>query len=125
MLNYFFLSFFITRFSDSKKNEWSFLTRVESGDSFFIDLKTKTEGDKPKVLLLINGRSLKGKISNILLIEADCKRPRLHALKRIGYGGHMASGKMIFKDENPGNWYFPLPKTPSEKIFFFLCKKKP
>jgi len=105
--------------------EWKLLIVTLPGDSYYVDPATKTKGDKPQVTTMLNGRSQETRTSNKVVWEADCKKIRVRALSRIRYQKRYFQGKVLFNDPYPGDPVYPLPGSPTEKLFTYLCGFKP
>ena len=105
--------------------EWRLLIVTAAEDTYYVDPATKTRGKKPRVTTLLNGRSRDTRMSNKVVWEADCEKRRVRALSRIGYEKRYFQGKVLFHDKYPGDPVFPLPNSPTEKLFVYLCGFKP
>jgi hypothetical protein len=105
--------------------EWKLLIVTPPMDTYYVDPATKTTGDKPRVTTMLNGRSRETRTSNKVVWEADCKKIRVRALSRIRYEKRYFQGKVIFNDPYPGDPVYPLPGSPTEKLFIYLCGFKP
>lgn len=105
--------------------EWRLLIVTAAEDTYYVDPATKTRGKKPRVTTLLNGRSRETRMSNKVVWEADCEKRRVRALSRIGYEKRYFQGKVLFHDKYPGDPVFPLPNSPTEKLFVYLCGFKP
>ncbi len=105
--------------------EWRLLIVTAAEDTYYVDPATKTRGKKPRVTTLLNGRSRETRMSNKVVWEADCEKRRVRALSRIGYEKRYFQGKVLFRDNHPGDPVFPLPNSPTEKLFVYLCGFKP
>ena len=105
--------------------EWRLLIVTDAEDTYYVDPATKTRGKKPRVTTLLNGRSRETRMSNKVVWEADCQKRRVRALSRIGYEKRYFQGKVLFHDKHPGDPVFPLPNSPTEKLFVYLCGFKP
>ena len=105
--------------------EWRLLIVTDAEDTYYVDPATKTRGKKPRVTTLLNGRSRDTRMSNKVVWEADCEKRRVRALSRIGYQKRYFQGKVLFHDKYPGDPVFPLPNSPTEKLFVYLCGFKP
>jgi len=105
--------------------EWRLLIVTAAEDTYYVDPATKTRGKKPRVTTLLNGHSRETRMSNKVVWEADCEKRRVRALSRIGYEKRYLQGKVLFNDKHPGDPVFPLPNSPTEKLFVYLCGFKP
>lgn len=105
--------------------EWILLIVTLPQDTYYVDPATKTSGKLPRVTTMLNGRSRETRMSNKVVWEADCERRRVRSLSRIGYQKRYLQGKVLFKDPHPGERVYPLPGTPTEKLFIYLCGFKP
>ncbi len=105
--------------------EWKLLIVTLPMDTYYVDPATKTSGDKPQVTTMLNGRSQETRTSNKVVWEADCKKKRVRALSRVRYQKRYFQGKVLFNDPYPGEPVYPLPGSPTEKLFVYLCGFKP
>lgn len=105
--------------------EWRLLIVTLPQDTYYVDPATKTGGKKPRVTTLLNGRSRETRMSNKVVWEANCETRRVRALSRIGYEKRYLQGRVLFRDKFPGDPVYPLPGSPAEKLFIYLCGFKP
>jgi hypothetical protein len=105
--------------------EWLLLIVTPAEDTYYVDPATKTRGKKPRVTTLLNGRSRETRMSNKVVWEADCEKRRVRAISRIGYEKRYLQGKLLFRDPYPGDLVYPLPGSPTKKLFTYLCGFKP
>ena len=116
---------FLVAVAETASAEWRLLIVTPPQDTYYVDPATKTSGKKPRVTTMLNGRSRETRMSNKVVWEADCDRRRVRALSRVGYEKRYLQGKVLFRDPLPGDPVFPLPGSPTEKLFVYLCGFRP
>lgn len=70
-------------------------------------------------------RNKQGVMSNRSLFEYDCKNERSRLLSFASHSEPMATGKVLFSDDEPAKWSNSEPGTVTEVILTFLCTEAP
>lgn len=103
--------------------DWVKLGEVDNL-THYIDFTTiRKNGPLRRVWTLddLDGGTLNGKMSNLLLREYDCKEERHRILSLAAFSEPMAKGKRLFLDEEPSKWSYIPPNSYSASIIKIVC----
>lgn len=106
-------------------SEWVFFAK--SGDSdIYIDPTTiRKDGDRRIVWSLqdLSVADRDGELSRRARSEYGCKDERTRFLSFSEHSGGMASGKTLYRSDDPGQWKNVAPGTVGALFLAYLCAK--
>jgi hypothetical protein len=119
------LTLLLAAMSTCAMAEW---VKVGGNDeaTIYIDPATiKKDGNLSRIWRLheLKQRATNGEMSMRSLMEYDCERERFRLLSRSTHSEPIAGGKMLFSNDQVGEWAYIPPETIGATILKIVCSK--